>query len=167
MAYSRHFPAINWLNSYSLYTDMLKDWYDKNLADDWVELRRRMMQLLQSEAELNEIVKLVGMDALGARERLVLECARSIREDFLHQNAFDEVDTYTSPRKQLFMMRLIMGYYDSALLALEQQGELNEILKLGIRDEIARFKYTPEQDIDSQYEKIKAELLGIAAKKEA
>ena len=97
LAYKRHFPAINWLTSYSLYLDTLEPWFDQNVAADWVQLRAELMSLLQEEAELEEIVQLVGMDALSAPDRLKLEAARSIREDFLHQNAFDEVDTYTPP----------------------------------------------------------------------
>ncbi len=154
LAYSRHFPAINWLNSYSLYTDMLKGWFDKNVGGQWMELRDRLMQILQSEAELSEVVRLVGMDALGERERLVLECARSIREDFLHQNAFDPADTYTSLKKQLFMMQLIMEYYDSSLLALERGAELADILNAGVRDDIGRFKYQDEASIDQKYREV-------------
>lgn len=154
LAYSRHFPAINWLNSYSLYTDMLKGWFDKEVGGQWMELRDRFMQILQSEAELSEVVRLVGMDALGERDRLTLECARSIREDFLHQNAFDPVDTYTSLKKQLFMMRLIMEYYDSSILALERGAELSDILNAGVRDDIGRFKYQDEASIDQKYQAV-------------
>ena len=154
LAYSRHFPAINWLNSYSLYTDMLKGWFDKNVGGQWMELRDRFMQILQSEAELSEVVRLVGMDALGERDRLTLECARSIREDFLHQNAFDPVDTYTSLKKQLFMMRLIMEYYDSSILALERGAELSDILNAGVKDDIGRFKYQDQAGIDQKYQAV-------------
>lgn len=154
LAYSRHFPAINWLNSYSLYTDMLKGWFDKEVGGQWMELRDRFMQILQSEAELSEVVRLVGMDALGERDRLTLECARSIREDFLHQNAFDPVDTYTSLKKQLFMMRLIMEYYDSSILALERGAELSDILNAGVRDDIGRFKYQDQAGIDQKYQAV-------------
>ncbi len=111
LAYSRHFPAINWLTSYSLYVDNIGKWFSANVEEDWTELRSRLMRLLQEEAELDEIVKLVGMDALSAADRLKLEAARSIREDFLHQDAFDEVDTYTTPQKQGAMMRLVLAYY--------------------------------------------------------
>ena len=154
LAYSRHFPAINWLNSYSLYTDMLKGWFDKEVGGQWMELRDRFMQILQSEAELSEVVRLVGMDALGERDRLTLECARSIREDFLHQNAFDPVDTYTSLKKQLFMMRLIMEYYDSSILALERGAGLSDILNAGVKDDIGRFKYQDEASIDQKYQAV-------------
>ena len=114
LAYKRHFPAINWLTSYSLYTDRLADWFSKNAAPDFMELRGKLMTLLQEESELQEIVNLVGMDALSAPDRLKLETSRSIREDYLHQNAFDPTDTYTSLGKQVLMMRAILAYYDKA-----------------------------------------------------
>ena len=111
LAYKRHFPAINWLTSYSLYLDSVGGWFDENVANDWMKLRQRMMTLLQEEAELEEIVKMVGMDALSPGDRLKMEAARSIREDFLHQNSFHEVDTYTSLKKQHMMMRLVTVSY--------------------------------------------------------
>ena len=120
LAYKRHFPAVNWLTSYSLYTDQLAGWFSENADKDWSELRARLMRLLQEEAELEEIVKLVGMDALSAGDRLKMEAARSIREDYLHQNAFHETDTYTSLQKQGAMMKAILGYYDKANEALER-----------------------------------------------
>src|SRR5690606_21699219 len=112
LAYRRHFPAINWLNSYSLYEDRLDEYYRKEVGEEWLALRNGAMRLLQEEAELEEIVRLVGIDALSDRDQLVLEVARSIREDFLHQNAFHEVDTYTSLTKQYKMLRLVMAFYD-------------------------------------------------------
>ncbi len=151
LAYKRHFPAINWLTSYSLYTDLLADWYKENVDPDWMTLRGRLMSLLQDEAELEEIVKLVGMDALSAGDRLKMETARSIREDFLHQLAFHEVDTYTSLQKQLYMMKLILAYYDTAKEMLENGGSIEKIVALPVREKIGRFKYTPESDIDGQY----------------
>ncbi len=114
LAYKRHFPALNWLTSYSLYVDTLAKWFDENLSPRWMECRARLMHLLQEEAELEEIVKLVGMDALSAPDRLKLEAARSIREDFLHQNAFHETDTYTPLSKQLMMMELVLGFFDKS-----------------------------------------------------
>ena len=154
LAYSRHFPAINWLNSYSLYTDMLKGWFDKNVGGQWMELRDRFMQILQSEAELSEVVRLVGMDALGERDRLTLECARSIREDFLHQAAFDEVDTYTSPDKQWRMMQMILAYYDGALAAAEQGADIERLAALPVREDIARYKRVPEEKSRAEAERI-------------
>lgn len=154
LAYKRHFPAINWLNSYSLYLDMLGNWYSENVSDEWTALRARMMSLLQEEAELEEIVKLVGMDALGANDRLKLETARSIREDFLHQNAFHEIDTYTSMKKQLLMMKLILSYYDKSAEALKSGADINGLSILPARERIGRFKVQPEESIESEYNDI-------------
>lgn len=154
LAYKRHFPAINWLNSYSLYLDMLGNWYSENVSDEWTTLRARMMSLLQEEAELEEIVKLVGMDALGANDRLKLETARSIREDFLHQNAFHEIDTYTSMKKQLLMMKLILSYYDKSAEALKSGADINGLSALPARERIGRFKVQPEESIESEYNDI-------------
>ena len=120
LAYARHFPAINWLTSYSLYQDSLVNWFNENTNEDWGNLRGRMMSLLQDEAELDEIVKLVGMDALSSGDRLKLEAARSIREDYLHQDAFHEIDTYSSSEKMLLLMRLILAFYDRSLEALNE-----------------------------------------------
>lgn len=159
LAYKRHFPAINWLTSYSLYSDMLSDWFKENAAPDWAGYRQRLMNMLQEESELEEIVKLVGMDALSAPDRLKLETARSIREDFLHQNAFHEVDTYTSLEKQYLMMKLIMSYYDKAVIGLEKGAGVEELVSVGVREDIGRFKYTEEADINREYEKIQSKLV--------
>ena len=158
LAYKRHFPAINWLSSYSLYLDLLKGWYSENVDEDWMNLRGRMMSLLQDEAELEEIVKLVGMDALSAGDRLKMETARSIREDFLHQLAFHEVDTYTSLKKQLCMMRLILAYYDLCKEALEKNASIDELASLAVREKIGRFKYIKEENVDSEYNNVMKEL---------
>jgi len=154
LAYKRHFPAINWLNSYSLYLDLLGKWFNTNVAEDWIKLRGRMMELLQDEAELEEIVKLVGMDALSAGDRLKMETARSIREDFLHQLAFHEVDTYTSLEKQHTMMKLILEYYDKSKEALEKGADIEKLAALPVREQIGRFKYTPEEDVMAECEKV-------------
>ena len=154
LAYKRHFPAINWLTSYSLYVDLLSSWYAENVDPDWMKLRGRLMALLQAEAELEEIVKLVGMDALSAGDRLKMETARSIREDFLHQLAFHEVDTYTSLKKQLYMMRLILKYYDAGVQMLEKNGDVEKMAALPVREKIGRFKYVPEEEIDKQYKAV-------------
>ena len=151
LAYRRHFPAINWLNSYSLYVDMLEKWFAENVQDDWTVLRGRLMTLLQEEAELEEIVKLVGMDALGAPDRLKLEAARSIREDYLHQDAFHEVDTYTSLHKQYMMMTAILGFYDQGVKALEQGLSIDEIVSLPARERIGRLKYVPEDGLAEEF----------------
>ena len=158
LAYKRHFPAINWLSSYSLYLDLLKGWYSENVDEDWMNLRGRMMSLLQDEAELEEIVKLVGMDALSAGDRLKMETARSIREDFLHQLAFHEVDTYTSLKKQLCMMRLILAYYDLCKDALSKNASIDELASLAVREKIGRFKYIKEENVDAEYINVMKEL---------
>lgn len=158
LAYKRHFPAINWLTSYSLYSDMLSGWFEKNAAPDWMEYRQRLMNMLQEESELEEIVKLVGMDALSAPDRLKLETARSIREDFLHQNAFHEVDTYTSLDKQYLMMKLIMSFYDKAVIGLEKGATVDKLVSIPVREDIGRFKYIAQQDINAEYDKIQTKL---------
>ena len=158
LAYKRHFPAINWLSSYSNYLDDMENWFNTNTADDWTQLRTAMMGLLQDEAELNEIVQLVGMDALSAPDRLKLEAARSIREDYLHQNAFNDVDTYTSMPKQHMMMQLILSYYDEAKAALAEGAGVEELVSLPCREAIGRFKYVEEDGIQAEYDRIIAEL---------
>lgn len=158
LAYKRHFPAINWLTSYSLYLDLLEKWYSENVSEDWMKLRGRMMAILQNEAELEEIVKLVGMDALSPTDRLKMETARSIREDFLHQLAFHEVDTYTSLEKQLDMMKLILSYYDICSEALEKGADIERLAALDVREKIGRFKYIKEDDIKVEFENIMQQL---------
>lgn len=156
LAYKRHFPAINWLTSYSLYTDRLADWFSKNAAPDFMELRGKLMTLLQEESELQEIVNLVGMDALSAPDRLKLETSRSIREDYLHQNAFDPTDTYTSLGKQVLMMRAILVYYDKAKEALANGADIEMLVNLPVRERIGRYKYVPEDKVRDEFELIKA-----------
>ena len=148
LAYKRHFPAIDWLTSYSLYDDKLENWYNDNVAEDWNALKGELMYVLQEESQLNEIVRLVGVDALGAKDRLTMETAKSIREDYLHQNAFHEVDTYTSLTKQYKMMKLILGFYHEATAALGDGVELNDLLKLPVREQIGRAKYVEEAYLD-------------------
>ncbi len=154
LAYKRHFPAINWLNSYSLYLDNMGPWFEKEVAGDWMENRQKMMTLLQEEASLEEIVKMVGMDALSSGDRLKMEAARSIREDFLHQNSFHEVDTYTSLKKQLLMMRLVLAYYEKSKEALEQGANISDLVKLPVRERIGRYKYTLEENLDEEYRSV-------------
>ena len=158
LAYQRHFPAINWLTSYSLYLDDMEKWFDTNVESDWMEVRQNLMSLLQEEASLNEIVKMVGMDALSPRARLKMEAARSIREDFLHQNSFDEIDTYTSLKKQYDMMKLVYMFYETGVDALEKGAPIGDIVKAQVRERIGRFKYTLEENVDGEYEKIQQEL---------
>ena len=154
LAYARHFPAINWLTSYSLYQDEAGGWFDANVGRGWSEKRRRMMLLLQDESELEEIVQLVGMDALSPPDRLKLEAARSIREDFLHQDSFHETDTYTSPEKMDIMMTLVLSYYDAALKALESGVAVNDLVGLPVREAIGRFKYVTAEKINEEYDAI-------------
>ena len=158
LAYKRHFPAINWLTSYSLYADPLGEWFNRNVSDEWTTLRGNLMALLSDEAALDEIVKLVGMDALSAPDRLKMEAARSIREDFLHQLAFHEVDTYSSLKKQYCMMKLVNEYYDESLEALKEGASIEDIVKLEVRESIGRFKYILEENVDAEYEKVSMQL---------
>lgn len=154
LAYSRHFPAINWLTSYSLYLDDVGEWLDAHIRADWTDTRKRVMLLLQEESELDEIVQLVGMDALSPADRLKLEAARSIREDFLHQDAFHEIDTYSSLEKQAAMLELILAYYDTCKRALEQGVSINALVRLPVREAIGRFKYTPDERMHEEARKI-------------
>ena len=158
LAYQRHFPAINWLTSYSLYADSLADWYNNNVSKDWMKSRARFMSILHDEAELKEIVKLIGMDALSSKDRLKMETARSIREDFLHQLAFHEVDTYTSLKKQLYMMKLILNFNDEAANAVEKGADIESVANLAVREKIGRFKYVEEEKTDAEFEKLSVEI---------
>lgn len=158
LAYKRHFPAINWLTSYSLYADSLSDWFNSEVESDWYALRGRLMNLLQDEAELEEIVKLVGMDALSSPDRLKLEAARSVREDYLHQNAFHDVDTYTSLEKQYMLMNLILAFYDKAVAALQKGAMIDTLLSMPSREKIGRFKYVNENECVTAFNEILAEL---------
>ena len=158
LAYKRHFPAINWLNSYSLYLDDMEKWFNANVAEGWMKNRQKMMTLLQEEAELEEIVKMVGMDALSPGDRLKMEAARSIREDFLHQNSFHEIDTYTSLKKQYMMMNLVTAFYDRAAAALTQGALLEKLISMPVREQIGRFKYVTEDALDEEYKKVDDEL---------
>ena len=158
LAYKRHFPAINWLTSYSLYLDNMEDWFNTQVASDWMENRQKLMGLLQDEAELEEIVKMVGMDALSAGDRLKMEAARSIREDFLHQNSFHEVDTYSSLKKQHLLMQLVVAFYEQSKEALEKGASIQGLLKMEVREKIGRFKYVTEDKLDEEYDRIEKEL---------
>ena len=170
LAYKRHFPAINWLTSYSLYLDDVGPWFDKNVSDDWMSLRQKMMTLLQEEAELDEIVQMVGMDALSPGDRLKMEAARSIREDFLHQNSFHEVDTYTSLEKQHYMMKLVLAFYEEGAAALKEGVQINDLVKLPVREKIGRYKYTLEDNLTGEYEavdkELTAEIAGLVGKED-
>jgi len=158
LAYARHFPAIDWLQSYSLYLDRLEGWFNENVAESWAGMVQKTMALLQQESELDEIVRLVGIDALSFRDRLTLEAARSIREDYLHQNAFHEVDTYTSPRKQYMMLSAILAFYDQGMEALLADAPYSRIVSLPVREAIGRLKYVPEQECEARFREIMATL---------
>ena len=158
LAYKRHFPSINWLNSYSLYADTIDEWMNNEVASDWATLRQEAMTLLQEESGLQEIVSLVGIDALSEVDRLKLEVSKSIREDYLQQNAFHEVDTYASLDKQYKMLKLILLFRKEAERALKAGVYLNEILGLSeVRDKIARSKYIHEDNIN-KIDEIEVEL---------
>ena len=158
LAYRRHFPAIDWLQSYSLYSDRLKSYYNTSVAPNWSSLVNKVMQILQEEAELEEIVRLVGVDALGLKDRVTLECARSIREDFLHQNSFHDVDTYTSLEKQHKMLEMIIGWYEKALAAIERHVSLDKLIDMPVREQIGRMKYTPEDECSVKFAAVKKDM---------
>ncbi len=159
LAYARHFPAINWLTSYSLYQTRIDKWADIHVAPDFSIQRQRAMTMLQTESELNEIVSLVGVDALSDPDRLILEVARSIREDFLHQNSFHEIDTYASLHKQYRMLKLILKYYDEASKALKQGIRVTTCMKADFIEKIGRAKYVHENDVDTEYDKIEQQIV--------
>ena len=157
LAYKRHFPAIDWIQSYSLYADKLADWYSDHVGDEWGGLRAKCMRILQEEAQLDEIVRLVGMDALSPNNRLTMETAKSIREDYLHQNAFHEIDTFASLEKQQNMLRLILEFDALARDALDKNVDIEDILALKVREQIGRAKYIPESEM-SRFDDILAEI---------
>lgn len=157
LAYKRHFPAVDWLTSYSLYAERMGDWYTDNVDEEWMKLRAKCMRILQEEAQLDEIVRLVGMDALSPENRLTMETAKSIREDYLHQNAFHEVDTFSSLRKQEYMLRLILTFDELAKDALTKNVDIEDVLELGVREQIGRAKYIPESEMN-KFDEILAEI---------
>lgn len=159
LAYKRHFPAIDWMQSYSLYVDSLENWYSDNVSAQWNDLRQQAMAILQKESELDEIVRLVGIEALSWSDRLTLETARMIREDYLHQNAFDDVDTYTSLKKQEKMLRLILLLDEKGHKALEDGVLLSSLLEMPVRESLGRSKYIPEDEIYEKFEKIEKDML--------
>ena len=153
LAYKRHFPAIDWLISYSLYADQMKDWYDENVHADFFKYRQFVMTILQEEAALDEIVRLVGMDALSSKDRLTMETAKIIREDYLHQNAFDDIDTYTSMHKQFLMLKIIYEFDTRAREAIANYASVSDILASKSKEKIGRAKYIPEENI-SEFDEI-------------
>ncbi len=159
LAYKRHFPAIDWLKSYSLYLDQLSSYFNSEVSDDFIKIRTISMSLLQEESELEETVRLVGIDALSSQERLTLDTARSIREDFLHQNAFDEIDTYTSMKKQYMMLELIIFFHENAKKALlEEEITNDQINQLSVKNKIIRSKFISEDELD-KFNEIKKEIV--------
>jgi V/A-type H+-transporting ATPase subunit A len=158
LAYRRHFPAIDWLTSYTLYDNNIKQWLTKNVANDWPDMKIKAMTILQKESELEEIVRLVGLDALSAENRLYMDTAKSIREDYLHQNAFHEIDTYTSSKKSYEMLSVILFFHDEASKLVAQDIPVKDIINLEVKEKIARMKYVDEKEID-KIVKIKDEIL--------
>ncbi len=159
LAYKRHFPAINWLTSYSLYDDKLGKWYNDNIAKDWSDLRGDVMRILQEEAELEEIVRLVGVDALSSEDRLTLEAAKTVREDYLHQNAFHDVDTFASLHKQYRLLKLIMSFYYEGKKVLEAGAKINDIFAISAREKAGRGKYVPEDEVNTTFDAIEREMI--------
>lgn len=157
LAYKRHFPAIDWIGSYSLYVDNMSSWYEDNVNTEWSNYRVEAMRILQEEANLDEIVRLVGMDALSPSDRLVMETAKSLREDYLHQDAYHEVDTYASLRKQNNMLRLILECYKASKEALEKDVDLDDILAIKSRETIGRCKYIEESQM-KKFEEIEKQM---------
>lgn len=170
LAYRRHFPAINWLNSYSLYTDSLKGWYDDNLGKDYIANREKAMAILQEEASLNEIVQLVGKDSLSPKDQLTLETARMVREDFLQQNAFVDVDSFSSYKRQYLMLKMVLDYDTQCRAALEKGADINKLFTIDARNGIGRAKSVPEADYPTVYAKIfsdmEAQINAVAEKGE-
>jgi V/A-type H+-transporting ATPase subunit A len=158
LSYRRHFPAINWLISYSLYQDRLSEWYRKNISRYWTGYVADMMRILQEEAELEEIVRLVGIDALSPSDRVILESARSIREDYLQQNAFNDEDTYTPLEKQYKMIKIILDFYYKSLEAVKKGADINQLFKMPVREKIARLKYVPMSEVDKTFAQVEKEL---------
>ncbi len=158
LAYKRHFPSIDWIQSYSLYLDKLEDWYKSNINTEWSTLRTEAMAILQEESSLNEIVRLVGIDALSDRDRVLMETAKSLREDYLQQDAFDEVDTYASSHKQYKMLKLILTCHHESLQALENDADLNDVISIKAKEAIGRAKYTEEIDVDTKFAQIEKDM---------
>jgi V/A-type H+-transporting ATPase subunit A len=159
LADKRHFPSIDWLQSYSLYVDSVESWWDKTVGADWRGTRDEAMALLQKESELQEIVQLVGPDALPDRERITLESTRMIREDFLQQNAYHEVDTYCSPTKQYQLLRTIIIFQEQATAALERGASAADLTDLPVKEEIGRMKFIPEDEFDAAIKEIQDKIV--------
>lgn len=164
LAYRRHFPAINWLTSYSLYYSNIDEYLKEKMGENWVKMRSYAMELLQKESELEEIARLIGVESLSPENRLIMETAKSIREDFLHQNAFHEVDSYCSPRKMYDMMDFILTFHREADASLKADVDIKEIIQLEVRQDIARFRYIPEDKVPVESEKLKNKIIDTFSK---
>ncbi len=158
LADKRHFPSIDWLQSYSLYVDSVEGWWDDSVKANWRKARDEAMALLQKESELQEIVQLVGPDALPDRERITLESTRMIREDFLQQNAYHEVDTYCSPNKQYQMLETILKFQEKAVAALERGAASSDLTNLKVKEDIGRMKFIPEDEFDAAIKEIQEKI---------
>ncbi|MFW6040807.1 MAG: V-type ATP synthase subunit A, partial [Thermoplasmatota archaeon] len=153
-----HFPAINWLRSYSLYLDQVKDWWEEKVSEKWYEERRETMRLLEKEDELQEIVQLVGPDALPLTDQFALHASRIIREDFLQQNAFHEVDTFCEPEKQFRMLQIMMEYYDRGTKAIQEGISLEDVTSMGVMDKISRMSNIPAPDWEEKFDNIEMQM---------
>ena len=158
LASQRHFPAINWLNSYSLYQDVVDSYSNANIGKDWKAYRVKAMNILQKEAELEELVRLVGVDSLSPKDRLIMETARLIREDFLYQNAYDIHDTYTSLKKQYLMLEIIIKFYDKAGALLQSNVELSRIISIPSLSEVVQMRFIPEENL-GEFDKLEAKMM--------
>ena len=156
LAYRRHFPSINWLKSYSTYVDETDVWFNENVSDEWAHLRLEIVKLLQKEAEIEEVVKLIGINSISAHDRIKLDTAKMIREDFLQQNAFHENDSYSKLKKQFFLMKLIYFYYKKAIEAVEKGVKIKEIVAVKAKQKVARFKFLSDLEFEAEFEQILA-----------
>lgn len=153
----RHFPAVDWLTSYSLYLNEVEDWWNETVKEDWAALRKRAMQILQKEEELKEIVQLVGPDALPKKQRLTLEAAKMLREDFLQQNAFHDIDTYCSQKKQVWMLKICINFYEK-LSEIIDTIEFEDVAGMNVKEEIARMKIVPEDEVEEKFSQIEKDI---------
>ncbi len=164
LAHRRHFPAISWTKSYTLFLGQVRPWFEENVADDWAEVRERAMYLLQKETELQEIVQLVGPDALPETEKVILEVARMLREDYLQQFAFDAIDAYCPPKKAYWLLKTILAFYDAATQAMSRGVSLRQVMQLPVRDEIAGLKTTPHDEAIARMQELVTEIADQVAR---
>ena len=158
LAYRRHFPAINWIKSYTLYTDHLRDWFVKNISDDWFEIRDRALHLLSREDELKEVVQLIGYDALQDKDRLIMEAGRLLREGFLRQNAFSSIDTFCTQEKQYLMLKVILEFFKMATESLDKGALIETIIDSPIIERLLRLSEVPESEVSSTVETLLQEI---------